>query len=133
MKWYCHLLCAILLLALISTAVPLTIGFLMLFLIGAIAPDVIERSLNMRHRGRCFHEVGTGVVLASLGFAVMPICLEAFGLGCIHHVLLDCTTRRGAYIFGKHVKGNLKANRVFDNVLAIILHALLLALFTLAS
>jgi len=124
MKWYTHLTCTTLLLATLSKFFPLTLGFILLSLVGSLLPDILESWLGLPHRSKYIHNYMAGVLLVALGF--FSELLLALGVGYMHHLALDTMTVYGCHICDKRVKGMLKGNNNWHNFLAILAHLLLM-------
>jgi len=130
MKWHTHLTCIILVLATISRFFPLTLGFILFSLAGSILPDLLEPWLGLPHRSRYVHNFATGAFLSSLG--IFSEWLFALGVGYLHHLVLDAATATGIYVCNRRVRGPLRNNSLWHNLLIILVHLLLLSLIALS-
>jgi len=120
MKWYTHLTCITLILAATSRFFPLTLGSILFSLIGSLLPDLLEPWLGLPHRSRYMHNFATGAFLSSLG--IFSEYFLALGVGYLHHLVLDATTATGIYIFNHRVRGPLRNNNLWHNLLIILIH-----------
>jgi len=127
MKWYTHLACITLILAAISRFFPLTLGFILFSLIGSILPDLLEVWLGLPHRSKYVHNLVAAAPLILLG--VFSEWIMALGLAYAHHVVLDVTTVTGSYIYNQKIRGPLRNNNLWHNLLIILAH--LLVVFTI--
>lgn len=122
MRWYCHILCALVLAAAANAYIPISGLALTLALLGSVAPDVIERMLFLRHRSKYVHNFMVGVATSLL--VLIDASFLAFTLGYLHHLILD-VTRAGVYIGDKRVRSRLASGNPLHNALILMLHLLL--------
>jgi len=120
MKWYCHIISMLSVLATINRFLPLSVLSISLAVIGSLAPDLIERMLFLRHRNKYIHNFLTGVLTLFLSAFIEPNAFT-FGLGYIHHLLLDIT-KGGVFIGKEKVRGALDSTNPLHNALVILLH-----------
>lgn len=130
MKWYIHITCITLILATISRFFPLTLGFILFSLIGSILPDLLEPLLGLPHRSKYVHNLVATTPLILLG--VFSEWIMALGLAYAHHIILDATTATGIYICNQKIRGSLRNNNLWHNLLVILVHLLLLSLIALS-
>jgi len=124
MRWYTHIIGMLSLMAVINRFLPLNALSIALAVIGSIAPDLIERMFALGHRNKYVHNFLTGAV-ALFTSAIIEADAFTFGLGYIHHLILDIT-RGGVFVGKKRVRGVLDAMNPLHNALVILLHLFLL-------
>jgi len=123
-RWYAHILSAA---ALAPLVFPGDGQALAAALLGSVAPDYVESALRLEHRSRWAHNVLTGALLLFLPAPLSPVA-AAFGLGWLHHVLLDALTVHGVYAGRGMIRGPLRTDNAAHNLLVVALHALPLLL-----
>jgi membrane-bound metal-dependent hydrolase YbcI (DUF457 family) len=121
-KWWSHIICGTL------AALALTPDQLALYplvVLGAVFPDVLEKSVFAPHRS--MHEF-------ALYLAFLPVIamtgMWGFEVAALDHLIVDAMTIHGVTLFGKSVKWYLNTDRLLDNLVPVTMHVALLALLS---
>jgi len=120
MKWYCHTLTILTALITVNSFQPLSLLSALSALIGSLAPDLIERSLALRHRNKFIHNFLTGAITLFV-FGIIDSDMAWFGVGYLHHLILDIT-KSGVYAGKRRIRSLLDTSNVFHNVAVILIH-----------
>ncbi|RLG23144.1 hypothetical protein DRN85_09875 [Methanosarcinales archaeon] len=124
MKWYCHIISILSVLAIINHFIPLNALSITFAVLGSLAPDIIERAFFLNHRNKYVHNFLTGILILCL-FSIIEPSSFTFGIAYIHHLLLDIT-KGGVYIGNKRIRGFLNNTNPLHNVFVILIHVFLL-------
>jgi len=125
-RWYTHIIGMLCVLAVVSRFAPLTALGLSLGIVGALLPDLAENALRLRHRGKYAHNLLTGFAILGVSVLAEPGAYT-LGLGYLHHLVLDASTREGVYAGAGRVRGRLNSMNPLHNALVILLHLLAVA------
>ena len=123
MKLATHGVCSIFLTFILLGVAPIDAFFIVAMMAGAVAPDILEALTRVKHRSKIFHNYLAAFILLFLG--LWESWILGLGLGCLHHLVLDMTTKKGVFFFDKRLHGMLKTNEPIDNLAIIGLHAAL--------
>jgi membrane-bound metal-dependent hydrolase YbcI (DUF457 family) len=125
-KWWSHEVSALLLIYALAPWIPASALLVPLVFLGAVFPDIIEDLLFAKHRS--LHELAIYLALPPILVAAGHPYLLAFAYASIDHVLVDAMTKQGVKVFGRRVRWVLKTNRLQDNFVPVLLHAVLVYL-----
>jgi len=123
-RWWCHILST---LSLAAALLP-DAACAAMAAAGSVAPDWLERTLRLPHRSAQLHNVLTGAALLFAPAALGALPAAAFGLGYLHHVLLDALTKGGVRAGRGRLRGPLNSMNEAHNLLVLLPHLLLAAL-----
>ena len=124
-KWVTHIACA----AMMGLALGCPPELLWLVAVGSILPDLIEiryRRLGLGHRSPLVHNWAVPLAMSPLALAWGGALWLAAGYA--HHLLLDTLTVYGVYVFGARVGLWLRSDRLLDNAVVTLLHAVALVI-----
>jgi len=120
MKWVTHTICMLSIIACINRYLPLSALSICVGVFGSLAPDIIERSLFLKHRNKHVHNFLTGLTTLFV-LSIIDPSLFTLGLGYVHHLMLDIT-KGGVYAGKERIKSPLESKNALHNVLMILLH-----------
>jgi len=126
-KWVTHLATSLIFALIFSKFFPLSILGLALATVVSILPDYLDITIGANHRGLYSHNL-----LIPLG--TLPLIfhstLAGFVIGYGHHLFIDSFTKQGVYLGKRKIKGTLYSKNLLHNILVILMHCCLLAIFS---